>query len=68
MSVLKKGDKNNEVKTMQQKLVQQGYLRSNEVDGAFGKVTLSALAGFQFENGLSVDGKCGPATKAKLGM
>lgn len=40
----------------------------NEIDGAFGKITLGGLLAFQFENGLEVDGLCGPVTKKALGM
>lgn len=65
---LKKGLRGDDVKTLQSKLVEKGYLRANEVDGDFGKVTLGALLAFQLENGLSVDGLCGPATRAKLGI
>ena len=32
----------------------------------FGTITLGALLAFQFENGLAVDGICGPATMAAL--
>lgn len=66
--VLKKGLKGNDVKEMQTKLANRGYLRKNEIDGDFGKITLGALLAFQFENGLSTDGCCGPMTKKALGM
>lgn len=67
MPVLKKGDKGDSVKQLQQKLIAAGYLRSNELDGDFGKITLGALCGYQLENHLAVDGICGPATWAALG-
>jgi len=57
-----------DVKLMQQKLADNGYLRQNEVDGDFGKITLGGLLAYQFENGLEVDGKCGRMTKNSLGM
>lgn len=63
-----KGSKGEDVKQMQTKLADRGYLRRNEIDGSFGKITLGALLAFQFENGLSVDGCCGPLTKKKLGI
>ena len=65
---IKKGMHGDDVKEMQSKLVNKGYLRKNEIDGAFGKITLGALLAFQFENNLDVDGVCGPMTKKALGM
>lgn len=67
LPVLKKGDKGDSVKQLQQKLIAAGYLRSNELDGDFGKITLGALCGYQLENHLAVDGICGPETWAALG-
>ena len=64
--LLKKGDSGAAVRWMQERLCARGYLRKNEIDGIFGTITLGALLAFQFENGLAVDGICGPATKAKL--
>ena len=63
---IRKGDVGAAVKWMQTKLCIHGYLRSSEIDGDFGRITLGALLAFQFENGLAVDGVCGPKTKAKL--
>ena len=51
---------------MQARLHALGYLRKSEIDGDFGRITLGGLLAFQFENGLEVDGVCGPLTKAKL--
>lgn len=65
---LVKGMKGDDVKEMQTKLAERGYLRKNEIDGSFGTITLGALLAFQFENGLEVDGKCGAKTKKALGM
>lgn len=65
---LVKGMHGGDVKQMQTKLAEHGYLRQNEIDGSFGTITLGALLAFQFENGLEVDGRCGPMTKKKLGM
>lgn len=67
LPVLKKGDKGDSVKQLQQKLIAAGYLRSNELDGDFGRITLGAVLAFQLERGLSVDGICGPATWAAIG-
>ncbi|MBR4200962.1 MAG: peptidoglycan-binding protein [Oscillospiraceae bacterium] len=64
--LLKKGDSGEAVRKMQELLCAHGYLRKNEIDGIFGTITLGALLAFQFENGLAVDGICGPATMAAL--
>ena len=66
--VLKKGMHGNDVKAMQTKLADNGYLRRNEIDGDFGKITLGALLAFQFENNLDVDGHCGRLTRKALGL
>lgn len=63
---IRKGDTGADVELMQARLHALGYLRKNEIDGDFGKITLGALLAFQFENGLEVDGVCGPMTKAAL--
>lgn len=63
---IKKGDKGAAVELMQSRLAAKGYLRKNEIDGDFGLITLGAVCAFQLENGLDVDGICGPATQAKL--
>lgn len=64
--VLREGDRGEDVKAMQQALAQRGYLRSNEVDGDFGIITLGAVLCFQFKTGLDVDGIAGPKTQAEL--
>lgn len=66
--VIKKGMHGEDVKEMQTKLAANGYLRQTEIDGDFGKITLGALLAFQLENGLEVDGCCGPMTKKALGI
>ena len=60
--VLRLGSSGVAVNTMQSLLYVLGYLRGTEIDGKFGKITLGALLAFQFQNGLKVDGVCGPAT------
>lgn len=60
------GSSGEAVRWMQTQLCNRGYLRKNEIDGIFGRITLGALLAFQFENGLAVDGICGPMTKAAL--
>ena len=59
---VKKGDNGEYVRKMQEKLYQKGYLRKNEIDGDFGKITLGALLAYQFENGLNVCGVCNAET------
>ena len=63
---LRKGDRGEAVELMQARLHALGYLRKTEIDGDFGKITLGAVCAFQLENGLIVDGVCGPATQAAL--
>lgn len=64
---LSKGDKGTEVKEMQEKLIACGYYcGSYGADGDFGSGTDSAVRSFQKDYGLTVDGKFGPASKAKL--
>lgn len=52
------------VKSMQKLLKKLGYL--SDADGYFGSGTESAVRAFQKRNGLSVDGKVGRYTMAKL--
>lgn len=49
----------------QARLVELGYLSSG-VDGIYGKNTTYAVALFQYQNGLEVDGKATPETQEKL--
>ena len=64
-TVLRKGDSGEGVQWLQWELTQSGYY-AYDIDGKYGKLTLSGVTGFQLENGLSVDGICGPKTKSKL--
>lgn len=65
---IRKGDKGEDVVWLQEHLAAKGYLRKNEIDGDFGKITLGGLLAYQFENGLDVDGVCGPKTRESLRM
>ena len=58
---LKKGDESDEVKKLQQALIQKGYL-STVATGFFGSATESAVIAFQKANGLTQDGVAGPST------
>ncbi len=64
MKVLILGDKGPLVETLQKRLNAAGY--SVVVDGDYGPGTLSAVAAFQSDKGLIVDGVAGPKTTAAL--
>ena len=64
---IRQGDQGTYVKMMQEELMAMGYqVGSTGADGIFGKNTKSAVVAFQTNNGLKVDGICGPATWAAL--
>lgn len=63
---LRKGDKKDEVRAMQQRLIELGYLNQGEADGSFGKGTKSAVQEFQKNNGLAPDGVAGRETLTKM--
>lgn len=62
---LKLGSSGQDVRSVQQKLKQLGFLKGT-VDGDFGKATEEAVKKFQKQYGLEVDGKVGANTLAKL--
>lgn len=64
--VLREGSKGESVRHLQQLLISKGYQRKGEADGDFGKITKGALCCYQLENGLTIDGVCGPKTWAKI--
>ena len=66
VKVLRRGDRGDAVRELQRCLCECGYLRRNEIDGDFGKITLGAVCAFQLEHHLAVDGVCGPKTWAGL--
>ena len=69
---LEKGDKGEDVSELQEILVKLGYnigtsgANKDGVDGDFGSKTLAAVQVFQTKNGLTADGKVGPATVKAL--
>ena len=63
--VLKKGSKGEDVKQLQERLIELGY-DPGEPDGAFGNGTRDAVIAFQRRNGLDADGQAGPKTLEKL--
>ncbi len=62
---LKQGDISDAVKSMQQRLIDLGYL-SGKADGKFGVQTYTALLAFQKANSLTIDGIAGTKTLDKL--
>ena len=62
---LEMGSTGSEVRRLQQKLKDLGYL-SGSVDGSFGVATQAAVIAFQKNNNLTADGKAGTATQSKL--
>ena len=62
-----RGSSGGTVRQIQQLLLDWGYY-SGEVDGIFGSETEDAVEYFQSKNGLTVDGKVGPATMEALGI
>lgn len=65
LSILKKGSKGEQVKTLQRLLTAMGY-PCGVVDGSFGNNTLAGVTAFQKGNKLVVDGHVGPATWTAL--
>lgn len=64
---LKKGMKGDDVKELQQKLIQLGYnLGKYGADGDFGEKTDAAVRTFQQDNNLTIDGIVGKKTITKL--
>ena len=60
------GARGSDVKKLQQRLVELGYLPEDAVDGAYGRQTYHAVRRFQYYNGLSQDGIAGKRTQTYL--
>ncbi|MDD2648247.1 MAG: peptidoglycan-binding protein [Eubacteriales bacterium] len=65
-SVIRFGDKGDNVKSMQNRLIQLGYLASGSADGQYGNNTYQAVVAFQKNNSLKTDGIVGAETLKKL--
>lgn len=63
----KMGSTGEEVRKIQKKLKELGYL-SGTVDGIYGSKTKKAVISFQKNCGISADGICGPTTLLYLGL
>jgi len=63
--VLKRGDRNSKVKTLQGNLIYLGYL-NDIADGSFGAKTEAAVRLYQKRNGLASDGIVGKSTNAAI--
>lgn len=64
-SALKEGDENDQVKQMQQLLIDAGYLNT-KATGFFGSLTAAAVRAFQKDHDLKADGVVGQATMTML--
>ncbi|MHC1786595.1 MAG: peptidoglycan-binding protein [Christensenellales bacterium] len=65
LATLYVGDRGDNVRTMQLRLKELGYL-AGAVDGVFGNQTKRAVERFQYYNNLSVDGIAGQLTLSRL--
>lgn len=66
-TVLEVGSSGADVKKVQQKLIDWGYL-SGTADGKYGAKTQAAVKAFQRKNGLTADGRVGAKTAAAMGV
>ncbi len=63
---LAQGAKGAEVRKLQEKLIELGYLPEGAADGAYGGQTRNAARRFQYYNSLTVDGVAGRITQTNL--
>ncbi|MDO5323936.1 MAG: spore cortex-lytic enzyme [Clostridia bacterium] len=66
-TVLEVGSRGSDVIKVQNRLIQWDYL-SGTADGRYGEATRNAVIRFQRNNGLTADGRVGPATAAAMGV
>ena len=62
MELVKNGDRGDDVRKIQEMLIERGYLGDGENDGIFGPKTEQAVLAFQQENSLNADGTVGEET------
>lgn len=60
------GDRGANVRRLQERLIELGYLPEGSADGAFGYQTNRAVRAFQSRNGLRADGVAGMSTLTRL--
>ena len=65
-TILEVGSRGSDVIKVQNRLIQWDYLKGT-ADGRYGEATRNAVLRFQRNNGLTADGRVGPATAAALG-
>ena len=63
---LTQGERGDDVRALQQRLIELGYLPEGAADGAYGGQTRNAVRRFQYYNSLQVDGIAGRATQTNL--
>ena len=63
---LKMGSKGKDVRKLQERLVELGYLPEGSADGSYGRQTFNAVRRFQYYNGLTDDGIAGDRTQTYL--
>jgi len=63
---VKQGQRGDNVKKLQKRLIELGYLEKGNADGVFGNQTRRALVAFQQANGLGADGIAGDTTQTHL--
>ena len=67
-ALLRRGSRGEEVRALQQLLLQKGYdLGPCGADGIFGAHTQAAVKAFQKDHGIKADGIVGPVTRGTLG-
>lgn len=66
IKALRRGDKSEEVRAMQQRLIELNYLKQGAADGSYGKGTMAAVQEFQKNNGLAPDGVAGRETITRI--
>lgn len=60
--MMKEGAEGDDVKALQEQLVDLGYLSEKEVDRVYGPITIAAVQAFQKRNDLQADGLAGEKT------